>query len=191
MRIFSGFAIIFSLLAHSFSLVVCEQEESEEETLPDELMGFRRVLAGIYSHTSAHVVAAPMAHHIAIEGSRFRFSHDVCWLPVEGVLSMVEGSNMIMRFRNIKGKQVTYHNAMNYIYRPTLMEDMCLYEFFQKLHVVSIARAGDSEVFEFLEEHPCSEVEGVFYLEREALPVFPWNWLGSRGALGRAPPYGR
>jgi hypothetical protein len=39
-----------------------------EEALPEQQMGFRRILAGIYTQTSAHIVGAPMAHYNAING---------------------------------------------------------------------------------------------------------------------------
>ncbi len=37
--------------------------------IPEEQQGFRRMLSGIYTHTSAHMIAAPMAHHVALHGS--------------------------------------------------------------------------------------------------------------------------
>ena len=162
-----------------------EEEEGGEENLPDEIMGFKRVLAGIYSHTSTYVVAAPMAHHVALEGSRFRFSHDHCWLPAEGVLSVIDGEDMVMRFRNVEGKQIAVHKALNYLYRPLHMEDMCLYKFFQKMAFISRSRAEGQgqEYFEFLDEYACSSIEVAVYRDTAAIPAFAWTFLGSTASF--------
>lgn len=159
--------------------LIPQEEQGEGEALPDEILGFKRVLAGIYSHTSAYVVAAPMAHHIALEGSRFRYSHDQAWLPAEGVQSLIDGKDMVMRFRNVGGKQVAVHKAMNYLHRPLAMEHMCLYVFFQTIYFLPRSLAKEIESFDFLEEHPCSSIEVAAYRDTSCVPVFPWTFLES------------
>ena len=105
------------------------QEGPAENILCDYSKGFRRMLCGIYSHTSAHVVAAPMAHYLALEGSRFQYSHDHCYLPVHIMENMLEDKPVLMKFRSVNGRQVPYNHAMAYLHRPKEMEDMCSYEF--------------------------------------------------------------
>ncbi len=53
-----------------------------EEAIPEHQLGFRRILAGIYTHTSGHILGAPMAHYNAMNESRFTFSHNDVYLPV-------------------------------------------------------------------------------------------------------------
>ncbi len=69
-------------------------------------MGFRRILAGIYTQTSAHIVGAPMAHYNAINGSRFNFSFDCSYLPVHGLEGMLKGTSVVMTFKNLNGNQL-------------------------------------------------------------------------------------
>jgi hypothetical protein len=66
------------------------------ETLSEQQLGFRRVLAGIYTHTSAHIVAASMVNHMAKNMSRFRYSHDTFFMPAHGVLEMLNKEKIIM-----------------------------------------------------------------------------------------------
>lgn len=66
--------------------------------MPECQLGFRRVLAGIYTHTSAHIIAAPMAHYVAKTGSRFHYSHDTWHLPVDGLMRSMKNEKMQMTF---------------------------------------------------------------------------------------------
>jgi len=151
------------------------------ESIPEVQLGFRRVLAGIYTHTSAHIVAAPMAHHMALHGSRFQYSHEHSYVPADGVLSILNDADMIMRFRSVGGKQVVYHSAMNYLFRPKEMEHYSLYELYQKVYFTSQREAEKLKVefFEFLADHPMSSIDVAIYRTHACVPVFSWNWLGS------------
>ena len=151
------------------------------EILPDYQIGFRRVLHGIYTHTSAHIVAAPMAHHMALHGSRFRYSHDHAFLPAHGLLQMHDDEKMIMRFRNTGTKQVAFHAAMNYMYRPLEFRRMCCFRFCRELMVTTKAQAKKqvAETYDFVEEHPFSSSDCIIYRDKHCVPVVTWNWLGS------------
>jgi hypothetical protein len=153
--------------------------------LPESQLGFRRVLAGIYTHTSAHIVAAPMAHYMAKNMSRFRYSHDSFYMPAYGALQMMNDANMIMKFRKVGGKQVTFHQAMNYLYRPEEMENYSMYQFYQEMEFTSLAAADkkDGEAFHFTEDHPCRDHDAVMYRsangKENCVPVFSWKFIGS------------
>jgi hypothetical protein len=94
-------------------------EAEAEEALPEQQMGFRRILAGIYMQTDAHIGQAPYS---TINGSRFKFSLDRSYLPVHGLEGILKGNNVVMTFKNLYGKQVALHKAFNYLYRPAHME---------------------------------------------------------------------
>jgi hypothetical protein len=138
-------------------------------------------LAGIYTHTNQHIVAAPMAHFLALHGSRFKFSHEHSYLPAYGIEQLLADANMLMTFKTIDGNQVAYHRAMDYIFRPSGMEGMCAYEYYASTHLVSNAQARKAgiESFELKEEHPFATRDCVVYLEKKCVPVLAWNWLGS------------
>jgi hypothetical protein len=149
--------------------------------VPVEQLGFRRLLAGIYAHTGKHIIAAPMAHYMAMQGSRFSFSHDTCHFPIIGIDAILQQKDMVMGFREVNGTQIPFHKAMHYPLRPLLMEAMCSYEFFRDVEFLSRTQAEKSgrESFEFPGDHPCKENMVVVYRERECVPVFSWRWLGS------------
>ena len=70
------------------------------------------MLAGIYTHTSGHIVAAAMAHYMAKNMSRFLYAHSSCWLPVHGIAKLINDETMVIAFRNIGNSQKCY------AYRP-------------------------------------------------------------------------
>jgi hypothetical protein len=144
------------------------------------------VLTGIYSHTSAHIVAAPMAHHMAMNGSRFCYSHDSHYLPCHGVLQLLTDENMIMKFRMLHGKQVAYHSAMNYVFRPDETEELCLYQFYRDVEFSSQSKLEKEgrESFPFRDEHPMADVDALAYRKRPCVPVFRWTWIGSTKKFG-------
>jgi hypothetical protein len=126
-----------------------------------------------------------MAHYNAINESRFTFSHSNSYLPVHGLEGIIKEENVIMRFRNLKGQQIGFHKAMNYLYRPREMEDMPAYEFYSDTEFINISKARKDgiEYFEYTENHAFNETEAVVYRKTtgaaSAVPSFPWNWLGS------------
>lgn len=156
------------------------QEQTQQE-LPTHQLGFRRLLAGIYSHTSAHIVAAPMAHYMAKNKSRFQYSHDTCYMSVYAIESLIKNSDMQMSFRTVNKKQVGFSSAMNYFYRPIEMEHYCMYRFYSKMKFISRTEAKQTgqEYFEFTKSHPLHQISVAVYRDRLCVPVFPWNWLGS------------
>jgi len=152
-----------------------------EETMPEHQLGFRRMLAGIYTHTSGHIVAAPMAHYNAINESRFRYSHTSQYLPVFGLEGIIKEQSVTMRFRNLNGTQVAFHKALNYLYRPKELEHMPSYQFYSETEFVNIKQAekDNVEFFEYTEEHVFRGTEAVRYREIMAVPTLPWNWVCS------------
>ena len=136
------------------------------------------MLAGIYTHTSSHIVAAPMAHYMALHGSRFRYSHDYAFLPVHGIEQLLHDNPMVMKFRSVGGRQVAYHAAMDWWYRPTELDHLSAYEFYSQLESVNREK-NQEESFEFQSEHPLSSSKVMRYRKSPCIPVFSWNWIGS------------
>jgi hypothetical protein len=157
-----------------------EPDDASRIVLPEYQTGFRSILAGIYTHTNQHIIAAPMAHFLALHESRFMFSHRHTYLPAYGIEQILADANMIMCFKNLDGNQVAYHRGMDYLFRPIGMENMCTYEYYAKTQLVSQAQArkGGLETFQLEEKHPFSERDCVVYREKDCVPVFAWNWLG-------------
>jgi hypothetical protein len=139
-------------------------------------------LAGIYTHTSGHILGAPMAHYNAMNGSRFTFSHDNTYVPVHGLRGILRNENVIMQFRNLKGTLFGHHKAFNFLYRPTEMEHMGLLKFYSETEFIQMseARKTTTLVYEYTEEHLYREKEAVIYRKKaKAVPTFPWSFLCS------------
>ena len=167
-------------------------QDQDENNILDELtpcqLGFRRMLAGIYTHTNSHILAAPMAHYLALHHSRFHYSHDSDYVPVHGIENLLLNMPMVMRFRICEGKQIPVHKAMDYIYRPTQLELMTPITFFSKIECISLsfAKKLNIEFFKFEEKHPLAKAYVCKYRERDVVPVFPWNWLPNTRMLSKS-----
>lgn len=137
----------------------------------------------MYINTNGHIVAAPMAHYLVMNSSRFLYSHDTCKLPVHGLDSIVKDNNMVLNFRNIGGKQVPYHESMNYYFRSPKLQNTSFYQFFRDMKLMTYTKAreegiDDCECYPFMEEHPCHSIQIAVCRKRKCVPVFPWQWLG-------------
>ena len=140
------------------------------------------MLAGIYTHTSGHILGAPMAHYNAMNESRFTFSHDDTYTPVHGLRGILKNENVIMRLRNKNGNIFQHHKAFNYLYRPIEMEHMSVYEFYSETEFVQMSeiRKTKIEYFEYTEDHIYRDIEAVIYRQKsDAVPSFPWSFLCS------------
>jgi len=164
-----------------------EQEGQEEGAdLPPSHMGFRRMLAGICTHTCSHIVAAPMAHYLAINGSRFQFSEEHDFLPAWGLENILLDRPMVMGFRNVKGKQVPQHAAMDYLHRPKDLEELPPYEFYSHYERATKPKGKTDETnyLSFRDDHPLCSVMVCVKRKKPVVPVFPWNWLPNAKKLG-------
>ena len=133
-----------------------------------------------------------MGHFIAKRMSRFWYSHDSFYMPAYGVLQLLNEENMIMKFRNVGGKQVTFHQAMNYLYRPEEMEHSAMYKYYMETEFTSLkaAEKTDTQCFEFTEDHPFHNTDAVIYRmqkgKQDCVPVFSWTFIGSTKGFERS-----
>ena len=126
-----------------------------------------------------------MAHFNAINESRFKYSHDISYLPVHGLAGILKKEKVTMRFRYLNGKQVSFHKAMNYLYRPIEMDGMSTYQYYSGTEFILISRAQE-EYFEYTEDHLFHKTEAVIHRTRQAIPTFPWNYLYSTRSFIRS-----
>ena len=149
--------------------------------MPQHELGFKQILCGIYMHTSAQIIAAPMAHYLALHESHFRYSHDTVFLPANGMYRILHDLPVQQHFWAVKGSALPFHTALYFLHRPEEMEAIPLYKFFMQMRFVKkseVEKSGD-EYFTFSNKHAYLKNKVVVYRERECVPVFPWKWLGS------------
>ena len=150
--------------------------------IPPCQQGFRFVLAGIHLQTNAHVTAAPMAHYLALHGSRFRFSHDSHHLAIVGIENYLLKKDTICIIRMVNGTPMRFHKAMDYIFRPKEMEGLNILQCCQQLESIFIKEAEKRQIeyFEFTEGHPFCKTHCIVYRANcKGVATFPWTWIGS------------
>ena len=169
------------------TLLEKQEEENTSGELSPEQLGFRRMLAGIYTHSNSYILAAPLAHYLALHHSRFQFSHGNEKIPVYGLEKIILKQNMLMSFkRNEKGQQVPFHKAMDYIYRPERFEAMTPITFFTTTERISRNKASKEKrkFFDFQNDHPLREIIVCRIKQKnKGIPEFPWNWLPNTRTL--------
>jgi hypothetical protein len=81
-----------------------------------------------------------------------------------------------MGFQNLYGKEIAFHKAYNYLYRP-----LALKEIYSETKYVNISEAKKLglKYIEYTENHAFCQYEGVVYQTITAVPLFPWSWLVS------------
>jgi len=145
--------------------------------------GFNNLLCAIFAHASAFVCAAPMSHFLALEESRFRYSYDNVYIGYTAIERYMKDEPMIQRLKTKNGKTVAFHKGMDYMFRPSECEDLCLYEFHERLEILTKYEAKKRKVeiwYELHDKHPFKEKNVVVgFRENEAVPIISWNWVGS------------
>ena len=171
----------YTKVSETLCKMINKQNDDTTNDMPPHQEGFRRLLAGIYTQTNAHIVAAPMAHFLALHESRFRFSHDSAFMPVIGIESYLLEQSTTGTVRMINGIAIWYHKAMDYVLRPKELEHMSLLQFFQDVKTIRMAEAtkANMEFFSFAEGHVFQHSYCIVYREKSCIATFPWNWLGS------------
>ena len=155
---------------------------TESEPLLPSQVGFRRLLLAVYVHTHSLVIAAPMAHYLALNGSRFRFSHPMKHFPMKSLYKIMNGESVTMRITQAGSKTVPYCRALDYLHRPPLepFESMGPYEFFLKTEVVDRFDSryrNKSVAFKFDEQHPKKKTSRVVSTSRNYVLRMDWTFF--------------
>eukprot|EP00978_Attheya_sp_CCMP212_P018509 scaffold50689_cov62-Attheya_sp.AAC.2 len=117
-----------------------EVEGVEDVEVDDAREGFKNMYVGILANAQAHVISATLAHYIVRHGSRFRYSHDFVYIPVsqyEHYFRNVAIWTHVQRSR--AGGFFMGSNIVNYVMRPTELDDACNLEFFVKYQNVKLS----------------------------------------------------
>jgi hypothetical protein len=100
---------------------------------------------------------------------------------VHGLEGILKGTTITMQMRNLHGKQIGFHTAFNYLYRPPELEKMSLYTLYCETKYIKISEAKKIgiEYFEYTEQHLFRKIEAVAYRKTTAVRMFPRNWISS------------
>ena len=167
-------------------VVQCLRKQEED---PDPMnnflidqVGFRRLMLAVMVHTSSLVIAAPMAHYIAMNGSRHRYSHDRQHIPIRSLSRILKGEHVQMHLSLQKNSERTpFCSALNYIYRPTdkQFEPLSPWEFWTRFKVIEKSRLiKKQKCYQFSVHHP---KHGNLVIVERSFPVIPkidWTFFG-------------
>ena len=173
-------------------LIEDQQRDSDAtEGMPKAHVGFRRLMLAVMLHTSSYVIAAPLAHYLALNGSRYRYSHRFQYFPLSTLSKLLRNEPIRMHFTPFgKTDRVPFCTAMHYTLRPNepFIEDMSSLTFFTSIAVVERKEAKsqkipETEQYEFIDKHP---KRNKFVCVRRRIPRIPnidWSFFGDARLL--------
>ena len=148
--------------------------------------GFKRMLAAVYSHSNSLLIAAPMAHYLTVNESRFKYSHEFVYVPLRSIEIILSGRTTIFRLVKSKNKRVPYCRALDYLYRPSELENLCPFDFYQKYELISKKEASKSgkQSYYLFSDHPKeNDLVCVKRDKPDTLPEFEWMFFGDTKKL--------
>jgi hypothetical protein len=145
-----------------------------------------RLLSCVFAHTRAHVMSAPMAKYLIRNKSRFRFSHNFEFVPIETVSRIINDAPFLLQIRQQGRRAFFTSRALDYLYRPDQLEQISMYEFFSSYESVNNNRKNaNSTLLVFKKEHPEHETRAMRKHDRNlVLNLSPWKWPNSKAFGG-------
>jgi len=133
--------------------------------------GYRRLLASVLVNTGAHVVSAPLARYIVMNGSRFRYSHDFAHVPLAAFLDKPFAKRV-----KAMGDNTYFEDQMkNYLFRSDELMEHNLLDFVSEFDVRRMSKKdkeGNGDAVRFSSDgHPNYKIEGIFERDRPAVPL--------------------
>jgi len=120
-----------------------QQADLESASGPDNeddqrLIGFRRLLVAVLAHTTSNIVSAPMANFLALNESRFHYSHESKNLPLHALKAKLfeEDCDMIVMKSPKTKKPVMFSTADYYLERPNDFTHYSPYRFWKEVDVI-------------------------------------------------------
>ena len=130
-----------------------------------------------------------MAHYIALNKSRYKFSHERNYLPIKNLSKYLRGEPCFMHLSvDSDNKRTAFCSAMNYVYRPIEFEKKCAYWFWSWLEVMTITEANRRKVpkkeqYAFIGDHPQKTKKVAVKRTKRFIPKIDWNFFGDAKKL--------
>lgn len=142
------------------------EEGSNEGDVPDRvLVGVKGMIGAVLMGTQSHKIAAPMASYLIRNDSRFQFSHRFAYVNLR---DFFQDSVLSYEIDTTEEGEVFLKSVVaNYLFRPVLLEEMCLYEF---LRNYSAMRPSDDSI-PFLSGHPSQNKLQLKHVQSPKVPM--------------------
>ena len=149
------------------------ERQVENDSLTDFQKGLRFMLLSIYVHTGTLIIAAPMAYFLAITGSRYMYSHEHNFLPVDGLENYLLEKEMKMTIRTSFNNRTAFHRAMDIIYRPKEFENKCSYKYIASTMNITktLSKTKGIEKFDYMNQHPFRNTVFRCEAETDIIPI--------------------
>ena len=110
-------------------------EKRKESDFSEEL---NRAITALFIHNSGQVVGSSIAKYLTWEKTRFRISHEFCYIPADDIFHLLneKGVNVKVQY---KGKIPYFENyAYHYICRPNALKDKNQIQFYTEYEFCKI-----------------------------------------------------
>jgi len=106
----------------------------------DRSEAMRMLLRATFQHNTENVVGAPMAAYLTRNGSRFYFSHDFAWCPLEDMVETLYGRETKGRVKMMGRMRIIEKPCYDYLCRGDDMEDMCFFDMVKEYERVFVKK---------------------------------------------------
>ena len=82
--------------------------------------GLSRIISASFVHNSKNVIGPALARYLTLFKTRFRFSHDFCYVPIEDILRILEKNGVAVAIQTHVKRTYLENSAYHYLF--TLLE---------------------------------------------------------------------
>ena len=109
----------------------------------------QRVLAASFAHQKTNVVGGAMCAFLTRKKKRFIFSHETVWCPLRDLKALLNGRKVNAMLSQNKNSPFYICSAMNYLCRPSELEDFSAYDFYAQYEAKQKNASNDEALYEF------------------------------------------
>jgi hypothetical protein len=136
-----------------------------------------RLMSCVFAHTRAHTISAPMARFLIRHKNRFLFSHEFMPIPLDTLLRIITDKPFYVRIHQRPKHAFFVSKAFDYLYRPQILENISVYEFFLHYESVNIKHNKKYQLLHFMKPHPQIADRALRHHNRHIVPKYAcWKW---------------
>ena len=135
--------------------------------------GLSRIICASFIHNSKNVIGPALARYLTVHHTRFRSSHDFCYIPMDDIYKLLTNQGIKVVVLNHVKRTYLENCAYHYVYRPKELEKVDPYTFCEKFEIKSYSKELEEEqtVYRFVDGHPNIDLKCV--IERLGSTAIP------------------
>ena len=124
----------------------------------DAKEGLRWIIVAAYAHNDANVIGAPLASFLIKNHTRFIFSHDFAWIPLQDLDQLLLGSRVFFNAHAEGQNRIFFENyALHYLCRNPDLDHLSPYDFYADYEIIT-RNQSKRDTFKFINtpafQHP-------------------------------------